>query len=369
MSFKDDLFKLIKLDVFNKVPDEPLDVLRHFFKFFAEQNDSFIEGLKFFSQFPSFINTQKFNSIKAFLFYFAYQTKKYSSLQVKELLKQELLNANITDPRVYVEFCMYCFYRGLYYIEKRDFYMAAYLYCAAVSMGLKGNPEDCKVLNNFSIQMIRSLCFLKSLTDFNIKANLFREGRMMYNEDELSLIKTEDIHHFIKYIKSDKEDLSSFNSFVKENKDMINNYKLNGLKKEAEEALIFKIIKENLILYKKIKIKKLSERSKVPENEIMMVIRKKVMSGEINVKYDDVNEVIEVFDVDPGLKERVQRTKELYKKIIDANKNLFITLRDKKMDEFDRKKYSKEEEEIMNRRHEPATLYEDFQEMDIDEFN
>ena len=31
------------------------------------------------------------------------------------------------------------------------------------------------------------------------------------------------------------------------------------------------------------------------------------MSGEISVKYDDVNEVIEVFDVDPGLKERVER--------------------------------------------------------------
>jgi hypothetical protein len=99
----------------------------------------------------------------------------------------------------------------------------------------------------------------------------------------------------------------------------------------------------------------------------MMVIRKKVMSGEINVKYDDITEVIEVFDVDPGLKERVQRTKELYKKIIDANKNLFITLRDKKMDDFDRKKYTKEEEELINRRHEHDFEYADFAEMDIDD--
>ena len=91
------------------------------------------------------------------------------------------------------------------------------------------------------------------------------------------------------------------------------------------------------------------------------------MNGEINVKYDDITEVIEVFDLDPGLKERVQRTKELYKKIIDANKNLFITLRDKKMDDFDRKKFSKEEEEFMNKRHEQDFGYEDFAEMDIED--
>ena len=49
------------------------------------------------------------------------------------------------------------------------------------------------------------------------------------------------------------------------------------------------------------------------------------------------------------------------------DKNLFITLRDKKMDEFNRKKYSKEEEEFMHRRHENEIDYEDFVEMDIED--
>lgn len=367
MSFKDDLIRLIKFEFFNKFPEESLDVLRHYFKFYAEQNDLLIEGLKFFSQFSAFIDAQKFNSIKAFLFYFAYQTKKYSSLKVKELLKQELLNANIIDPRIYAEFCMYCFYKGLYYIENRNFFMATYLYCVAVSMGLKGNSEDCKVLNNFSIQMIRSLCFLKSITDFDIKNYLFRENRLSYNESELLSIKYEGIHIFLNYIKNEKNDLPNLRNLLKENKEMIKNYKLNGLKKEAEEALIFKIIKENLFLYKKIKIKKLSEKCQVEQNELMKVIKKKVMTGEINVKYDDVNEVIEIFDVDPGIKERIQETKDLYKKIIDANKNLFITLRDKKMDEYGKSKLSKEEEEFMNKRHEHVYDYEDFMEMDIED--
>ena len=152
-----------------------------------------MEGLKFFGLFPEIIKLQKFNSLKAFLFYFAYQTKRYNSPQVKELLSQELLNSNITEPKIYSEFCMFCFYKGLYYIEHRNFFMATYLYCVAVGMGLRGNFEDCKILNCFSIQMIRSLCFLKSLSDFEIKPILIRENRMYYGEQE-SKINHEDIN-------------------------------------------------------------------------------------------------------------------------------------------------------------------------------
>ena len=66
MSFKNDLVKLITLETFNKFPDEPLDVLRHFFQFYAKNENLYIEGIKFFSLFPEIIKVQKFNSLKAF---------------------------------------------------------------------------------------------------------------------------------------------------------------------------------------------------------------------------------------------------------------------------------------------------------------
>ena len=366
MSFKNDLVKLITLETFNKFPDEPLDVLRHFFQFYAKNENLYIEGIKFFSLFPEIIKVQKFNSLKAFLFYFAYQSKKYSFPLVKELLQQELINANIIDPKIYLEFSMYCFYKGLYYIEKRDFFMASYLYCAAVSMGFRGNNEDCKILNSFTIQMIKSLCFLKSLTDFNIKNNLFKENRMSH-QDDLLLIKYEDINQFLNYIKNEKNELKSFETLIKSNKELVNNNKLKGLKNEAEEALIFKKIKETLILYKKIKMTKLSQKSEVEFKDLMRVMKKKVLAGEINIKYDEDTDVVEVFDVDPGLKERVKKTKDLYKKIIEGNKNLFITLRDRKMDEISGVKYSKEELEFMNMRHMEENFNEDYMEMEMDD--
>ena len=72
MSIKREVIQLINLEQFNKLQDETLAVLRHFFKFFAEYDELLIEGLKFFSLFTDLIKVQKFNSIKAFVFYFAY---------------------------------------------------------------------------------------------------------------------------------------------------------------------------------------------------------------------------------------------------------------------------------------------------------
>ena len=369
MDIKNEVIQLITLDLFNKFPEEPLDVLRHFFKFYAENDELLVEGLKFFSLFPQITKLQKFNSLKAFLIYFAYQTKKYNTIQVKELLSQELVNANITDPKIYSEFCMFCFYKGLYYIERKNYFMASYLFCIAVGMGLKGNFEDCKILNCFSCQMIRSLCFLKSLSDFDIKSVLFREKKMYYGEQE-SKIKYENINECLNYILYDGNDYQSFTNFLKRNKEFCNNYKLNGLKNEAEEILIFKKIKEILYLYKKIKVRKLSQRIQIDFNDLMKVLKKKVMAGEINAKYDEGSDILEIFDVDPGLKERVEKTKGLYRNVIEGNKNLFINLRDRKIDEMSAgisDKYSKEEMELINARKIQESIEEEYDErMDLE---
>ena len=370
MQFKNQLNQLITLETYNKFPEETMDVLRHYFKFFAEFDGLLIEGLKFFSHFEEFIKVQKFNSIKAFVFYYAYQTKKFNFPEVKELLGQKLLNVYINDSKAYLDFCMYCFYKGLYYIEKRNYFMASYLYTVPVSMGLRGNFEDCKVLNNFSVQMIKSLCFLKPLSEFDIKGNLINERRM-YGYNEILTIKYEDVNECLNYIINENNNIQNFNNFLKSNKEFANNNKLRGLKKEAEEALIFQKLKEILSLYKKIKMTKLVQKSQIDFNDLMKVAKKKVMAGEINIKYDENTDILEVFDVDPGLKERVEKSKELYKNIIDANKNVFINLKDRRIKELSRENLTKEEMEFINTRRAQEFQEEDYMEMgmgmDMDE--
>ena len=94
----------------------------------------------------------------------------------------------------------------------------------------------------------------------------------------------------------------------------------------------------------------------------MKVLKKNVIAGEINAKYDEGTDILEILDVDPGLKERLEKTKGLYRNIIEANKNLFINLRDRKIDEMSAGaagKYSKEEIELLNQRKIKESLEED----------
>ncbi len=63
-------------------------------------------------------------------------------------------------------------------------------------------------------------------------------------------------------------------------------------------------------------------------------MKKKVLQGELNIKYDQSEEIIEIFDLEPGLKERVEKTKELYERVLKGNKNLFMNLKTRKMNKM-----------------------------------
>ena len=324
---------------------EAITLLHQYFLFYATYEDYYIEGLKFFSLFPDFLKEEKFNPMKAYIFYFAYQTKKYNSKEVQNILAQTLLNAEIMDSKTYLDFCMYCFYRGLYCLEKRDYYMTSYFYCMPIQIGLKA--KNGKLINNFTAQMLRSLCFLRILSNFRIKEAINYESRFR-SFDELTMIEYQDVSFCINFITKSKIDLKDFRDFIKEEDENIKKCSLQGLKQAAEEELIFQILKEILKVYKKIKMTKIAQSKKLEVRDIMKVLKKKVLAGEINVKYDESEDIIETFDVDPGAKERVKKTAELYEKIINGNKNMFNTLKNKKLDQLSGKATGKEMEMMTN---------------------
>jgi len=306
-----------------------VEVLREFFELYS-QTEGYERGLRFFESFHEIIKNQNFNSVKAFLFFFAYQTKKYASPAVKELLRQELINVTINNRNEYLDFCLYCFFKGLYYIERKNYFMAAYLYSTALYIGINNQHENIIVFNDFSLQMIRSLCFLRCLSDFNTNEFIFRNKDRFNTFDRIPL---KEIDEFIGFLKRDKVDLYSFRSFIK-NKDFYKDYKLIGLKNECFEMLILKKLRETLSLYKKIKLTKLVELIQVDFKDLLRTIKKKCIEGELNVKYDEETDVLEVFDVDPGKLENIRKTQEIYKEVLEGNKNIFISSRDKRLQEM-----------------------------------
>ena len=199
-------------------------------------------------------------------------------------------------------------------------------------MGLNNYLDFIYVFNEYTMQMIRALCFLKALTDFDITNYLFKEKSKFLHFEEK--IKYEDIDNCLAFLRKEKIDYDNFSNFIKMNKELYQDYKLIGLKNEAREMLILKKIKENLKFYKKIKLAKLAQKINIEFNLLIKIIKKKCISGELNVKYDEENDVLEVFDIDPGMKENVKKTQDLYKSIIEGNKNYFINLRDKKLNEL-----------------------------------
>ena len=327
MEIHKEIREIITYELFEK-EESCRDILREYFEFFAQHN-LFKEGLKFFEYFSFYIKNQKFNSVKSYLFYFSYQLKKYSSATVKELLSQQLLNAQITDPKEYLDFCVYCFFRGLHYIENKNFFIASYLYCTAAKIGLNNQLEGIIVLNEYSLQMIRALCFLKLLSDFNVNEFLFKSTKYAKNYETKTGI--EDIDICLSFIRKEKIDLETFEKFLKIYKEAYQAYKLIGLKNLAKDMIMLGIIKENLKIYKRIKLTKLAQMTNIEYNTLLKVIKKKCLEGELNVKYDEESDVIEVFDLDQGLKENVNKTQELYKIIIEGNKDYFLTLRDNKL--------------------------------------
>lgn len=308
-----------------------MEILREFFNFYSSNESYYERGLRFFEFFHDIIKNQNFNSAKAFLFFFAYQTKKYGSPAVKELLKQNLINVTIKSRDEYLDFCIYCFFKGLYHIEKKNYFMASYLYSTALYIGLNNQLENMILFNDFSLQMTRSLCFLRCLSDFNTNQFIFKRNIDRFNIWEG--IQFKGIDEYIGFLKKDKIDLNSFYNFIK-GKDFYKNYKLIGLKNECYEMLLLKKIREILSLYKKIKLTKLAQLIQVEFKDLLKTIKKKCIEGELNVKYDEETDVLEVFSVDPGKLENVKRTQEIYKDVLEGNKNIFICSRDKKLQEL-----------------------------------
>ena len=257
---------------------------------------------------------------------------------VKVLLNQQLLIAEITDPNIYVDFCMYCFYKGLYLLSQKNYFMTSYNFVVPVSLGLLTKDGNI-LLNCFNIQMLKYLCFLQFLCDLNISKYLTKEksGRME-NQGRLGdeRIGHKELDIYLNYAKSKNESYDSFKNFCREIDEDLKNSNLVGLKNAAEEEIIFKILKECLKMYKKVKLSKIATIAKLDFPACLNILKKKVIEGKINIKYDEIEDIIEVFEIDPSTQESFNSMKELYMQLINANKNMFCCIKERKNEKPDR---------------------------------
>lgn len=318
-------------------------LLRCYFKHFASKTSLHSNGLNFFSQFDFAIKNLEFNPIKNYLLYFAYQLNNLEHPLIKELLSQHLIKAGIYDSGSYLDFCMYCFYRGMIYIENKNFFMASYYFSVVLDMGFNSVDKGI-ILNNFVQQMIKMLFFLKYLSDFNLSEVLFKEERIEgFSKDSFNT-GDESIDKYLKRIKADPLSLKDFQDFCKDYNDEIKNFKLLGLKNAAEDEIKFNIIKNYISDYKRIKLAKVVSEIGLQFDDVLRILKKNVVEGRINIKYDEIDDIIEVFDIEVGLKKNCEENQKIYKIFIESNKNLFVQLKLKKSENVEFGNLSEEEQ-------------------------
>ena len=97
--------------------------------------------------------------------------------------------------------------------------------------------------------------------------------------------------------------------------------KLTGLAYVALFSLLNKKITFYLKRYKRISLKQLSKLTEIKGENILTVLRKNVANGKMNVKYDEVSDIIEVIQCDIGNKS-IDEIKDMYSQMLMLTNNL-----------------------------------------------
>lgn len=245
---------------------------------------------------------------------------------------------------------MYCFYKGLYILSQKNYYMTSYLFSTAVSIGFKSRGRGDIFLNYFNLQMLRYLSFLQFLSDFDVCSSISDSRKGFAKEEKLG---DDSIDTYLAFIKEDSKNYELFKAFVNKIQTEIVEYKLMGVMNAAKDEIIFKKIKESLSVYKKVKLSKVATEIGIEFPECLNILKKKVMEGKINIKYDEIEDIIEIKELDPGAQKAINDSKEMYKEFINANKNLFILTKNRKGEKSDRSEFMQEhymdlDEDYMN---------------------
>ena len=88
-----------------------------YFSFFSSNTNLLLKGLKSFSLFEDYMKSSKFNSLKAIFFISSFKLIVIS-FKLDNIIKSTII---INYPNIYLDFCMYCFYKGLYLLSLKNY--------------------------------------------------------------------------------------------------------------------------------------------------------------------------------------------------------------------------------------------------------
>ena len=278
------------------------NIMRNYFSYYTNDFKKINEkGYDFFKQYIDISPQTTFNSAKAFYLYFAFQLNKNDS-KLQEILNQIIVTSSFHSFEEYRDFSLFCLYKGMFHLKYKHYIKASFSFLMALNK--IGNT-----ISNCHIDCYKRLLLLKHIVDdefVELIDRCIKQASVINNCDGVDQFLYLNIKRLEELIKQ---------------KQTLAQDKLTGLAYVALFSLLNKKITSYLRRYRRISLKQLSKLTEIKGENILVVLQKNVAKGKMNVKYDEVSDIIEVIQCDIGNKS-IDEVKDMYREMIMLTNNL-----------------------------------------------
>lgn len=248
--------------------------------------------------------------------FFAYVTKNFEGIE--DLLTQYVYATNYTTQAENRNFCLFCFYKGLIYLYKKDFTLATFSFLSCCQNKMN---RGLILFDFLQFEAIKHLIFLYVLVDNELQSKI----RDLF--DRFSCLSgVEGLEKYIALfnslkVKTKRDNHAELDSFIAENNKILEKDKLLGLANIALRELKFSCIKNILKKFSKITAKKLSALSSINEPEVIQILKFYTLKGRIVVRYDGADGIIEVINAGNNDFRSIEELKQYYEYLNNFSKS------------------------------------------------
>jgi hypothetical protein len=286
-------------------------ILKNFFEYFLKYK-KYSEGKNYLLQLIKFLQKLEFHYIKAFALYFAFLGKDYRRLD--ELLSELIIKTDFKSQEESHYFSLYSFYKGEILLIKEKFILASLSYGYSV-IHIINNKIN--IIDQCQIECIKRLCLLKGIlpSDFS---NIFNDILTKI----IPLEGMKELKPYLEYFKKNDDDPQNFELFIIKNQQDIKKSKIFGLCKIILKELRFKFIQKYLKKFTRIKLTKLSQLTNIQYPTLKNILEWKVCKNKINIKFDEVEDIIEIIDSEIG--NSLEELREYYSYLTQISTELYL---------------------------------------------
>ena len=311
------------------------------YKFYFENFSKFkmyVDGKKFFLQLlTKFPNKLKFHPFQSYILFFSYLSKNYE--KIDDLLNQFIIITEHKDYSIALDFSMFAFYKGEILLNKEKFIHASLSFGYVIN--IQKNKEN--YIDLFQIESIKRICLL-----IQILPNEFSDVFNKILERFKTLKGFKELNPYLTLTKN------QFENFILINKENLKKSNILGFSNVVLKEIRFKQIQNILRKYKRIKLSKLTSLCGIDYPTVKYILEYYVSKNKINVKFDEIDDIIEVFEAET--KCSLEEIQEYYKYLNQISIELYnydkMKIKEIKkinqLSEHEKLKYLKNREDRLN---------------------